>query len=138
MAPGKRMLSSQCPTLVARDGKLLLVTGSPGGRTIPSTVLCVIVNLLDFGMSLRDAVDAPRWHHQWFPDRLQFEHLGDPEFAQQIIELREMKHDFGNDVKKLGDGYRRQGDAHSILIRDGLLQGAADWRRTQGKAAGLP
>jgi gamma-glutamyltranspeptidase/glutathione hydrolase len=138
MAPGKRMLSSQCPTLVARDGKLLLVTGSPGGRTIPSTVLCVIVNVLDFGMSLRDAVDAPRWHHQWFPDRLQFEHLGDPEFAQQILELRAMKHDFGNDVRKLGDGYRRQGDAHSILIRDGQMQGAADWRRTQGKAAGLP
>ncbi|HEY4258642.1 MAG TPA: gamma-glutamyltransferase [Schlesneria sp.] len=138
MAPGKRMLSSQCPTLVSRDGKLLLVTGSPGGRTIPSTVLCVIVNVLDFGMSLRDAVDAPRWHHQWFPDRLQFEHLGDPEFAQQLMELRAMKHDFGNDVKKLGDGYRRQGDAHSIQIRDGQLQGAADWRRTQGKAAGLP
>ncbi len=138
MAPGKRMVSSQCPTLVARDGKLLLVTGSPGGRTIPSTVLCVIVNVLDFGMSLRDAVDAPRWHHQWFPDRLQFEHLGDPKFAQQILELRAMKHDFGNDVRKLGDGYRRQGDAHSILIRDDLLQGAADWRRTQGKAAGLP
>lgn len=138
MAPGKRMLSSQCPTLVSRDGKLLLVTGSPGGRTIPSTVLCVVLNVLDFGMSLRDAVDAPRWHHQWFPDRLQFEHLGDPEFANQITELRALHHDFGDDVKKLGDGYRRQGDAHSILIRDVQMQGASDWRRTQGKAAGLP
>lgn len=138
MAPGKRMLSSQCPTLVSRDGKLLLVTGSPGGRTIPSTVLCVVLNVLDFGMSIRDAVDAPRWHHQWFPDRLQFEHLGDLEFAKQITELRALHHDFGDDVKKLGDGYRRQGDAHSILIRDGQLQGASDWRRTRGKAAGLP
>ncbi len=136
MAPGKRMLSSQCPTFVARDGRLLLVTGSPGGRTIPSTVLCVVVNVLDFGMSIREAVDAPRWHHQWFPDRLQFEHLGDPEHAKQIDELRQMKHDFGNDVKKPEQEYRRQGDAHSILIRDGRLQGASDWRRTQGKAAG--
>lgn len=135
MAVGKRMVSSQCPTLVSRDGKLLLVTGSPGGRTIPSTVLCVVVNVLDFGMSIREAVDAPRWHHQWFPDRLQFEHLGDPEFAQQINELKQMNHQFGDDVKKLGDGYRRQGDAHSILIRDGQLHGAADWRRTEGKAA---
>lgn len=136
MAPGKRMLSSQCPTLVARDGKLLLVTGSPGGRTIPSTVLNVVVNIIDFGMSVREAVDAPRWHHQWLPDRLQFEHLNDPDYASQIDELRQMKHSFGDEVKKLGDGYRRQGDAHSILIRDDKLQGASDWRRTQGKAAG--
>lgn len=136
MAPGKRMVSSQCPTFVSRDGQLTLVTGSPGGRTIPSTVLCVLVNVLDFQMTLREAIDAPRWHHQWFPDRLQFEHLGDPDFAEQIQTLKEWKHDFGNDIRKLGDGYRRQGDAHSILIRDGILNGASDWRRTEGKAAG--
>ena len=136
MAPGKRMVSSQCPTFVARDGKLLLVTGSPGGRTIPSTVLCVVVNVVDFGMPIRDAVDAPRWHHQWLPDRLQFERLGDPDHAGQIDELRQMKHDFGTDVRKPEQGYRRQGDAHSILIRDRRLHGASDWRRTQGKAAG--
>lgn len=136
MAPGKRMLSSQCPTFVAKDGKLVLVTGSPGGRTIPSTVLGVVVNVIDFGMSIRDSVDAPRWHHQWMPDRLQFEHLGDPEWSSVVDELRSYKHDFGTEIRKLGDGYRRQGDAHSILVRDGLLQGAADWRRTTGKAAG--
>lgn len=136
MAPGKRMVSSQCPTFVARDGKLVVVTGSPGGRTIPSTVLCVVVNVIDFGMSIREAVDAPRWHHQWFPDRLQFEHLGDPAYEAQIRELRRLNHHFGDDIKKLGDGYRRQGDAHSIMLRDGYLYGAADWRRTQAKAAG--
>ena len=136
MAPGKRMVSSQCPTLVAKDGKLVLVTGSPGGRTIPSTVLCVVVNVLDFGMSVREAVDAPRWHHQWFPDRLQFEHLGDPAYSTQTGELQTWKHDLGIDMRKPDDDYRRQGDAHSILIRDGRLQGASDWRRTQGKAAG--
>ena len=136
MAPGKRMVSSQCPTFVARDGKLRLVTGSPGGRTIPSTVLCVVVNVIDFGMSVRDAVDAPRWHHQWFPDRLQFERLGDPAYATLMNELRQMQHEFGNEVKQLGDGYRRQGDAHSILIENGKTFGASDWRRTRGKAAG--
>lgn len=136
MAPGKRMVSSQCPTFVSQDGKLVLVTGSPGGRTIPSTVLCVVVNVIDFGMSIREAVDAPRWHHQWFPDRLQFERLGDPVYETQIQGLRRLKHNFGDDIKKLGDGYRRQGDAHSIMLRDGHLYGAADWRRTQAKAAG--
>lgn len=136
MAPGKRMVSSQCPTFVSRGGKLLLVTGSPGGRTIPSTVLGVVVNVLDFGMSIREAVDAPRWHHQWLPDRLQFERLGDPERAEQITGLQQMQHDLGKDLRKPGEAYRRQGDAHSILIRDGKLYGASDWRRTQGKAAG--
>ena len=136
MAPGKRMLSSQCPTLVARDGKLLLVTGSPGGRTIPSTVLSVVVNVLDFGMTAREAVDAPRWHHQWLPDRLQFERLPDPDYADLLAQLKQQGHSFSDEVKRLGDGYQRQGDAHTILIRDGVLHGAADWRRTVGKAAG--
>ena len=73
IAPGKRMLSSQSPTIVARDGRLMLVTGSPGGRTIPNTVLCVLVNTLDFGMDVRAAVDAPRMHNGWLPDRVLFE-----------------------------------------------------------------
>src|SRR5262249_57787877 len=63
VAPGKRMLSSMCPNVVARDGKAVLVTGSPGGRTIINTVLCVVVNVLDFEMPPRDAADAPRMHH---------------------------------------------------------------------------
>jgi gamma-glutamyltranspeptidase/glutathione hydrolase len=136
MAPGKRMVSSQCPTLVAHQGSLKLVTGSPGGRTIPSTVLCVLVNVIDFEMSVRDAVDAPRWHHQWLPDRLHFEHLGDPVYEAQLQELQRKGHHLGSDVKKAGDGYRRQGDAHSIQLRNGTLFGAADWRRSVGKAAG--
>lgn len=136
MAPGKRMVSSQCPTLVSRDGKLILVTGSPGGRTIPSTVLCVVTNVLDFGLPIREAVDAPRWHHQWFPDRLNFERLGDPDYASLVAALRERRHEVGNNVVRLGDGYRRQGDAHSIEIRGKFRTGAADWRRTTGKASG--
>ncbi len=73
VAPGKRMLSSMCPTIVLKEGKPYLVTGSPGGRTIINTVLCVVVNVLDFKMDLRAAVDAPRFHHQWLPDRVRFE-----------------------------------------------------------------
>jgi gamma-glutamyltranspeptidase/glutathione hydrolase len=112
------------------------VTGSPGGRTIPSTALCVVVNVLDFGMSAREAVDAPRWHHQWFPDRLQFERHPDPNYADLLAQLKLLGHLFSDDVKRPGDGYQRQGDAHTILIRNGVLYGAADWRRTVGKAAG--
>ena len=73
IAPGKRMLSSMCPTIVLKDGKPYLITGSPGGRTIINTVLCVLVNVLDFDMDPRTAVDAPRFHHQWFPDRIKVE-----------------------------------------------------------------
>src|SRR5581483_287654 len=66
--PGKRMLSSQTPTVVAKDGRVVLVTGSPGSRTIINTVLNVVVNVIDYGMGARQAVDAPRLHHAWFPD----------------------------------------------------------------------
>src|SRR5439155_20040051 len=73
IAPGKRMLSSQTPTILAKDGKVVLVTGSPGGRTIINTVLDVVVNVVDYAMPIQAAVDAPRQHHQWFPDELRLE-----------------------------------------------------------------
>ena len=75
-APGKRMLSSMTPTIVARDGRLRLLTGSPGGRTIINTVLHTIVNVIDFGMDAAGAVNAPRFHHQWLPDRIVHERGG--------------------------------------------------------------
>ena len=75
-APGKRMLSSMTPTIVARDGRLRLVTGSPGGRTIINTVLHTIVNVVDFEMDADAAVNAPRFHHQWLPDRIVHERNG--------------------------------------------------------------
>src|SRR5207253_11441128 len=71
--PGKRMLSSMTPTIVLKNGKPFLVTGSPGGRTIINTVLQVIVNVLDFKMDIQAAVDEPRIHHQWMPDILTLE-----------------------------------------------------------------
>jgi gamma-glutamyltranspeptidase/glutathione hydrolase len=75
-APGKRMLSSMTPTIVAKDGKLFMVVGSPGGRTIINTVLLTISNVVDFGMNVQEAVDAPRFHHQWLPDRIRYERWG--------------------------------------------------------------
>lgn len=71
--PGKRMLSSMTPTIVEKEGKLLLVVGSPGGSTIPTSVFQVIVNVLDFGMNVGQAVDAGRFHHQWLPDLISYE-----------------------------------------------------------------
>jgi gamma-glutamyltranspeptidase/glutathione hydrolase len=74
--PGKRMLSSMTPTIVARDGRFVMATGSPGGRTIINTVLLTILNVLDFGMNIQEAVDAPRLHHQWLPDETRYERWG--------------------------------------------------------------
>jgi gamma-glutamyltranspeptidase/glutathione hydrolase len=73
IAPGKRPLSSMTPTLVLKDGKPILIVGSPGGARIITTVLEVIVNVIDHGLTLQEAVDAPRIHHQWLPDTLAFE-----------------------------------------------------------------
>jgi gamma-glutamyltranspeptidase/glutathione hydrolase len=124
VAPSKRMLSSMTPTIVAKAGKPVLVTGSPGGRTIINTALCVVVNVLDYGMGVRAAVDAPRQHHQWFPDRLSLE--GSADFDGLAKRLRAM----GHAVNRSG-----QGDAHSIQVRpDGTRVAAAD-NRLDGKAA---
>ncbi|MCG8606938.1 gamma-glutamyltransferase [bacterium] len=86
----KRMLSSMTPTIVSKDGKLLLVTGSPGGRTIINTVLQTIVNVIDFEMNVFDAVNAPRFHHQWLPDKIQIERWGTTKDTAELLE--EMGH----------------------------------------------
>jgi gamma-glutamyltranspeptidase / glutathione hydrolase len=129
IAPGKRMLSSQSPTIVARDGQLRLVTGSPGGRTIPNTVLCVLMNVVDFGMDVPAAVAAPRMHHQWLPDRVTFELAKEPATAPLVEQLKALGHTV---VSKP----REQGDAHTIRIVGDTLEGAADTRQTVGKSAG--
>jgi gamma-glutamyltranspeptidase/glutathione hydrolase len=117
---------SQTPTIVARNGKVVLVTGSPGSRTIINTVLCILVNVLDYHMDIRAAVDAPRLHHAWFPDVVRFE--GMSEHAASVERLRQMGH------KVEGT---RQGDAHSIWVdpSSGQYFGAED-RRIRGKASG--
>ena len=125
VAPGKRMLSSMTPTVVARDGRVVLVTGSPGSRSIINTVLNVVVNVIDFRMDARQAVDAPRLHHQWFPDDLHFEGVVEHEAA--VSALRAMGH------RVIGTG---QGDAHTIGVHplSGRYVGAED-RRINGKVA---
>ncbi len=125
VAPGKRMLSSQTPTIVAKNGKVVLVTGSPGSRTIINTVLCVIVNTIDFEMSLQAAVDAPRLHHPWFPDTARFE--GTSSHGEAVERLKAMGHSIGG---------TRQGDAHSIGLdrKTGKYVGAAD-HRIDGKVS---
>jgi gamma-glutamyltranspeptidase / glutathione hydrolase len=130
IAPGKRMLSSMCPIVVRRDGRLLLVTGSPGGRTIINTVLCMVVNVVDFDMDIRQAVDAPRLHHQWLPDRVRVEPALVEQHPLAIKALRELGHVFA-------DRPLRQGDAHTIWMdsKSGEIVGAADDRVT-GSAVG--
>lgn len=126
VAPGKRMLSSMTPTILAKDGKPVLITGSPGGRTIINTVLCHVVNFVDYGMAPQALVDAPRMHHQWFPDRIAHEDFtGFPELSAKLKAM-------GHTVTK-----GRQGDGHTIVIdpKTGTFYGAAD-RRLDGKAAG--
>ncbi len=127
--PHKRMLSSMTPTIICKDGRVIMITGSPGGRTIINTVLNVVVNVIDFDMPIQDAVDAPRMDHEWMPDRLRLEREGLPE---EVIEsLRTMGHTIRSSRSW------RQGDAHSILIdpETGIYYGAAD-RRSRGSAIG--
>jgi gamma-glutamyltranspeptidase/glutathione hydrolase len=128
IAPGKRMLSSMTPVVVVKDGKVVLVTGSPGGRTITNTVLCVVLNVVEFGMTARQAVDAPRLHHQWFPDVVQVEQVLAEKYPEEVKKLEKM----GHRVVKV----RLQGDAHSVWLdpKTGRYEGAVDPRR-QGRPA---
>ncbi|HEX7790028.1 MAG TPA: gamma-glutamyltransferase, partial [Afipia sp.] len=123
--PGKRPLSSMSPTIVLKDGKPILVTGSPGGSRIISAVLQVLINAIDFEMNVAAAVSAPRLHHQWLPDEVRVEHG----FSEATLTaLRERGHRI---VAPLG-----QTSANSIAVTpDGLL-GAADPRTRGAEAAG--
>jgi gamma-glutamyltranspeptidase/glutathione hydrolase len=129
IAPGKRMVSSMTPTIVAENGAVKLVTGTPGTRAIPNTLLCILVNLFDFGMPVRAAIDAPRFSHEWFPDHISFE---TPErYPELVTSLNEMGH------AVVRTGPRPQGDAHTIGVAGRRhYVGVADMRRN-GKAAAL-
>jgi gamma-glutamyltranspeptidase/glutathione hydrolase len=101
VAPGKRPLSSMTPTIVTKDGQLVMVVGTPGGSRIPSAVVETISNMIDFGMSVTEAVNAPRIHHQWLPDEIGYEQFGLS--ADTIARLEAMGHkvvpiDYGNHV----------------------------------------
>jgi gamma-glutamyltranspeptidase / glutathione hydrolase len=126
IAPGKRPLSAMAPTIVLRDGKPFLVLGAPGGPRIITAVLQVLLNVIDFGMNIQDAVDAPRFHHQWKPDRLYLESGISPDTVV-LLKARGHAVDYSSGVVLAR--------VEAILIDAGWLQGAAD-SRWVGKAAG--
>jgi gamma-glutamyltranspeptidase / glutathione hydrolase len=122
--PGKRPLSSMSPTILLKDGKPVLITGSPGGSRIISTVLQVIVNVLDYHMDVLAAVSAPRLHHQWMPDEVRVEHG----FSEDVLaQLRAMGHHI---VEPMG-----QTSANSIAVVGDEAFGAPDPRTRGAEAA---
>ncbi len=133
IVPGKRPLSSMTPTIVLKDKKLFFVTGSPGGPTIINTVLQIVSNVIDFGMSVTQAVESPRIHHQWMPDSLSYERNG-------------LSTDTANILKSLGHSFKErasyegayQGDGETIMVdpQTNLRLGASDLRRGDSKAVG--
>ncbi len=131
--PGKRMLSSMTPTIVLHEGKPLLVTGSPGGSTIITTTMQVILNTLDHGMDVADAVASPRFHHQWQPDRILVEPRAFSPDTQRLLEG--MGHQ--NLVEVPGFLGRGIGDANSVMRTKEGIVGTAD-PRSAGRAIGVP
>ncbi len=142
IAPGKRPLSSMTPTIVLKDGKPVLVVGSPGGSRIITTVLEVIVNVIDHGMTLQEAVDAPRIHHQWLPDTL----AGEP-FALSADTVKALKRmgyrvvplkpwGTGNAAEVIGIAPADAAQAEELgFPRPGIFYGASDSRAPAGSAA---
>ena len=129
IAPEKRMLSSMAPVIVSRNGKVVLITGSPGGRTIPSTVLGVLLGFMEFGYHGRQAVEAPRINHQWMPDRGTVETDATPAIPQSTLDALAA---MGHSVRDGGGG-----SAHSIWVdlTTGIAYGVADKRQRGSYAA---
>lgn len=126
VGPKKRPLSSMSPTIVVKDGKTWLVTGSPGGSRIITTVLQMVVNTVDFGMNVAEATNAPRFHHQWLPDELRVE----KGFSPDTLKLLEGK---GQKVVLK----EAMGSTQSIMVGpDGTLYGASDPRSPDDLTAG--
>jgi gamma-glutamyltranspeptidase/glutathione hydrolase len=128
IAPGKRALSSMTPTIVLRDGKLSLVTGSPGGPTIISAVMLSIINWIWFGADAQTAINAPRFHHQWMPDELVTEETLSPAVREELKRR-------GHNVRSVAWRWLGQVEAIGIDPKTGERLGAADPRR-QGVAIG--
>jgi gamma-glutamyltranspeptidase/glutathione hydrolase len=127
VGPNKRPLSAMTPTIVLKDGKLWLVLGTPGGPTIITTVANVLLNVVDFGLDIQQAVNAPRFHHQWMPDRIMLER---DRFSPDTVNLLQAR---GHAVSWGGIG-----DAECIQIdlQTGTRLGASDARNVSGKAVG--
>jgi gamma-glutamyltranspeptidase/glutathione hydrolase len=130
-APGKRMLSSMTPTILARDGRFFLALGSPGGRKIPNAVLLTILNVVDHGMNVQRAIDAPRFHHQWLPDRILHEPWGLSPDTLKLLAAR---------GHRLSDQWPADSPTNvQAVLYDhgqGLLQGGSDRRSPDAAAIG--
>jgi gamma-glutamyltranspeptidase / glutathione hydrolase len=127
IAPGKRPLSSMTPTMLLKDGKLFMTIGAPGGSRISTAVMQVILNVIDFGMNIQDAIDAPRVHHQWQPDRLSLERGISPDTVA-ILKSRGYDVDYAPGVVLA--------QTAGIVSDGGWLQGGSDGRSAAGKAVG--
>ncbi len=136
IAPGKRPLSSMTPTIIVRDGKPVLVVGTPGGSKIITTVLHTILNVIDYGMNVQEAVDAPRFHEQWMPDVTYLEDFALSPDTKQI--LQGMGHHFEriepeNHIEAILVGAPKLG---GTPVADNRYYGANDPRTNTGLAAG--
>ena len=148
IAPGKRPLSSMAPTIVTRDGKPVLVLGSPGGARIITITLETILNLVDYGMELQEAVDAPRFHHQWLPDEVFVETRGfSPDTKANLESMGYKVTEQGQwgavAAIAVGQPKPEQGASPAVAdmalsgkMRAGFIYGANDSRRPAGRAMG--
>jgi len=134
IGPGKRPLSSMTPTIVVHDGKTVLVLGSPGSSKIITTVANVLMGVVDYGMNIQEAVNAPRFHNQWLPDVLNVEKWFSPD---TVNDLRRMGYNVQTGLHA-GDTYGYWSDAECIAVdeKTGDREGATDGRNTNGKAVG--
>ena len=128
IAPGKRMLSSMTPTIVEKEGALFLVTGTPGGATIITTVFQSIINVIDFNMGLQEAINAKKTHSQWLPDILFIENGGISAEVQLDLEKRGHSITFKESPSKINA---------ILVLDDGSLEGGADYLRSDSYAEGF-
>jgi gamma-glutamyltranspeptidase/glutathione hydrolase len=134
IGPGKRPLSSMTPTIVLRDGKTVMVLGSPGSSKIITTVANVLMGVVDYGMNIQEAVNAPRFHNQWMPDVLNVEQWFSPD---AVWSLRKMEYNVELGLHEGTDVSPYWSDAECIAIdpKTGVRLGASDGRNN-GKAIG--
>jgi gamma-glutamyltranspeptidase/glutathione hydrolase len=134
IGPGKRPLSAMTPTIVLKDGKLFLVLGSPGGARIITTVANILTGVVDYGMNIQEAVDAPRFHNQWLPDVVNVEQWSSPD-AVKLLEKMGYKVEIGETVAGDWSPYWSDGECIAIDQKTGERLGGSDGR-SNGKAVG--